>query len=70
MSGFKSNPSAGYYAMRSHSSHFCNTELWKVLSRPMRTEQEARDWVSFEKSMEKNKRHNFFVIQVTEGEGQ
>lgn len=56
-----------HYVCRTHS-HTDRQQLWKVMSRPFTEYPDAERWVRFCESLEKNKKHRFFVISVTEEE--
>lgn len=51
-----------YYVCRSYS-YTDKNHLIKVLSRGFKDKLGATDWCNFEKSLSKNKKHKFFVIQ-------
>jgi hypothetical protein len=53
-----------YYVMRTHSGHASRVMTWRVMSRPIQGRHHALNWMDFEKSQEKNKRHKFFLVQV------
>lgn len=53
-----------YYVMRTYSSHTSKNLLVKVCSRPMKTKESAEDWKEFCESEEKNKDHEFFIIET------
>ena len=57
----------GYYrVMRTHSSVTSNVTLWKVMSRRMKTRQNAFEWKDFCEGEEKNPEHKFCVVQIIE----
>jgi len=58
-----STEASQFYAMRTHS-HTDKQQLWKVMSRPMSTQADAKNWQNFCASQEKNPAHEFFAVEV------
>lgn len=52
-----------YYVMRTYSSHSAKTQLIKVCSRAIEKRENAEDWKEFCQSQEKNKDHEFFIVE-------
>jgi hypothetical protein len=55
-----------FYVMRTYSSHIAQTQLIKVCSRAINTRESAEDWKEFCASEEKNKKHEFFIMESKE----
>lgn len=54
-----------YYVMRTHSQTDRQT-LWKLMSRPIEDKAVAEGELEWHKLCEKNKKHNFFLVQMDE----
>jgi|AntRauTorcE11898_2_1112593.scaffolds.fasta_scaffold49304_1 hypothetical protein len=53
----------GYYVMRTHTD--TNTkELWKVVSRAILDKSAAETWKEVCEAEEKNKQHEFFIVEI------
>lgn len=53
-----------FFVLRSHSKATAKNKLIKVMSRRIITRKQAEDWMDFCKSVEKNKSHEFTIIEV------
>jgi hypothetical protein len=50
-----------HYVMRTHS-HTDRQQLWKVMTRPMSSKQDAENHKEFLEETEGTKHHNFFIV--------
>lgn len=59
-----------FYAVRTYSpknKHGQKQELWKVLSRPMKSRDECKLWINFEKTQQKNpENYDWAVVKIVE----
>jgi hypothetical protein len=60
-----------YYGVRTYSGHTANHTLWKVLTRRIKHEDDAQDWLDFCKSEDSKRvqeKHEYFIISKWEEE--
>lgn len=53
----------GYYVARTYS-HTDKQHLWKIVSRPLRSEEEAIAWKEFMEITEPHPEHKYFILNV------
>jgi hypothetical protein len=65
-SGDPSNPikETYYYVMRTYSAHYVKERLVRVFSARLKDRRTAEQWMSYCESQEKNKKHEYFIVQT------